>query len=130
MRPLKHLQLYFGLGGAYIGTVIWLTLTSAPPQGPLFENADKWEHLLAYGLMMAWFGQLTQQRRTRANFAMAFMALGGLLELLQGLGGVRQMELADAVANILGVWMGHWVTRDAGGRLLATLESKLPGARR
>lgn len=125
MRPLKHLQLYLGLGGAYLGAVVWVTLTSHPPQGPQFADADKWEHLLAYALMMGWFGQLAQARRLRANLALAFMALGGLLELLQGLGGVRQMELADAAANALGVWLGHYATRDAGGRLLATLEQKL-----
>jgi VanZ family protein len=124
MRPLRYLQLYLGLGGAYIGTVIWLTLTSAPPKGLDLPNADKWEHLLAYFLMMAWFGQLAEKRRTRANLALAFMALGGLLELLQGLGGVRQAELTDAIANILGVWMGHWATRGGGGRLLLTLKNK------
>jgi len=125
MRPLRYIQLYLGIGGAYIGAVVWLTLTSDPPQGPQFEHADKWEHLLAYGLMMAWFGQLAVARRTRANLAMGFMLLGGALELLQGLGGVRQMEFADAAANALGVWFGHWCTKDAGGRLLLTLEAKL-----
>lgn len=122
MRPLRLRQLYIALGGSYLGAIVYFTLTSAPPQGPDIPNLDKWEHLLAYGLLMGWFGQLAAERRLRAGLALGFMALGGVLELLQGLGGVRQAEWADAAANALGVWMGHWATRDAGGRLLAMLE--------
>jgi hypothetical protein len=122
MRPLKFLKLYIALGGLYVGAIIWLTLTPTPPAGPDLPNVDKWEHLLAYGLMMGWFGQLAANLRLRANLALSFMVLGAALELLQGLGGVRHMELADAAANALGVWMGHWVTRGRGGRLLQALE--------
>jgi VanZ family protein len=122
MRPLRFKSLYLALGIAYIGAVCWFTLTSHPPQGPDFPNADKWEHLAAYGLMMTWFGQLVQTPRLRIRLALAFVGLGVLLELLQGLGGVRHMELADAAANALGVWMGHAFTRAGGGTLLARLE--------
>lgn len=122
MRPLKHLQLYTALGGLYLGALVWLTLTPHPPQGPDLPNVDKWEHLLAYFLLIGWFGQLAQGRRLRAKLLLSFMALGAVLELLQGLGGVRHMELADATANALGAWMGHWSTRGRGGRLLERLE--------
>lgn len=123
MRPLKFLQAYLALAGAYVAFIIWLTLTATPPQGPRFDNADKWMHCLAYFLMMGCFGQLAVERRLRAGLALACMALGALLELLQGLGGVRHMELADAGANALGAWMGHWATRGRGGALLLRLET-------
>jgi VanZ family protein len=122
MRKLKHLQLYLALAGAYTAALVWLTLTATPPAGPEFQNSDKWMHLLAYFLLMAWLGQLAVERRLRANLALACMALGALLELLQGLGGVRQMEFADAGANVLGAWLGHWSTRQGGGAVLAALE--------
>lgn len=125
MRSLKYLQAYLALAGAYVAFIIWLTLTSTPPQGPQFDNADKWMHCLAYFLMMGWLGQLAVERRLRANLALACMGLGAVLELLQGLGGVRHMELADAGANALGAWMGHWATRGRGGAWLQGLEKAL-----
>lgn len=121
------MQLYLGLGGAYVGAIIYYSLIPVPPKiAPDWPYMDKWEHLVAYGLMMAWFGQLAIGRRQRANFALAFMALGGVIEILQGAMGLgRTMEFADFAADVLGVWLAHTATKDAGGRLLATLESKL-----
>lgn len=123
MRPLKHLRLYIALGGLYLGVIIHLTLTASPPQGPELPLADKWAHLAAYFLLMGWFGQLAAERRLRANLALGFMVLGALLEVLQGWGGVRQMEGADAAANALGVWLGHTATQGPLGRLLQRFEA-------
>jgi VanZ family protein len=131
MRPLKQLRLYIALGGLYLGALVYLTLTSAPPQGPQFPLADKWAHLGAYFLLMGWFGQLAVEHRAqnheahrlRANLALGFMVLGALLEGLQGLGGVRQMEFADAAANALGVWLGHTATQGPLGRMLQRFEA-------
>lgn len=123
MRPLKHLRLYIALGGLYLGALVYLTLSAAPPQGPDLPMADKWAHLAGYFLLMGWFGQLAAERRLRANLALSFMVLGALLEVLQGLGGVRQMELADAAANALGVWLGHSATQGPLGRLLQRFEA-------
>lgn len=123
MRPLKHLRLYIALGGLYLGALVYLTLSTAPPQGPDLPMADKWAHLAGYFLLMGWFGQLAVERRLRANLALSFMVLGAVLEVLQGLGGVRQMELADAAANALGVWLGHTATQGPLGRLLQRIEA-------
>lgn len=124
MHPLRHRRAYFLCGILYTALVIWLTLTSSPPSGPDVPFADKGEHFAAYGLMMAWWGQLFRAPRRRWQVACACMALGALLELLQGLGGVRQMELADALANATGVLLGLAATQGAGGRLLARFEGQ------
>lgn len=96
----------FAIGWAYLVLIIYITLTPSPPAGPEIPFADKWEHLAAYALLMAWFGWLEEAQRPRIYYAVGFCALGALLELLQGLGGVRQMELADALANATGVGLG------------------------
>lgn len=126
MRALRWIQAYVALGGLYVGAIVYLSLIPHPPKlAPDWPMIDKWEHLVAYGLMMAWFGQLAVERRLRANLALGFMALGGGIELLQGAMALgRSMEFADFAADALGVWLGHAATRDAGGRLLLTLESK------
>ncbi len=124
MRTLRYLRFYIALGGLYLGAIVYFSLSSLPPDGPQVLLSDKALHLLGYFLLMAWFGQLAQARDLRAKLALAFMALGAGLEVLQGLGGLRQMELADAAANALGVWMGHWSTRGPLGGFLQQLEAR------
>jgi VanZ family protein len=124
MRPLRRLPLYAALGLLYTAFIIWGTLTPHPPAPPDLPFIDKWEHFTAYGLMMGWWGQLLEAPAARWRACLACAALGGVLELLQGLGGVRQMELADALANAVGAGLGWYLTRGAGGRLLARLEAQ------
>ena len=126
MRNLRYLKLYLALGGCYIGFIVFECLTPVPMNVPLLHNFDKAEHLIAFGVMMGWFGQLALERRLRANLALAFMALGGGIEIAQGLMALgRTAEWNDFFADVLGVWLGHWATRQGGGALLATLEARL-----
>jgi len=75
---------------------------------------------------MGWFGQLVMDRRLKANLALAFMALGGGIEVAQGLMAAGPTAGWNGFfADCLGVWLGHWVTRRGGGSLLATLEARL-----
>jgi hypothetical protein len=111
-------------GFAYIGLILYLTLTSNPPAGPDVPYADKWEHCLAYGLMMLWFGQFLPKGRIRARWALAFVAMGGVLEILQGLGGVRHAEWADFGANATGVALGYLASAGPMGQGLAHLERR------
>ena len=126
MRPLRWIRLYIALGGLYVGAIIYFCLIPHPPKvAPDWPNVDKLEHLVAFGLMMAWFGQLAVERRLRAGLALSFMALGGLIEILQGAMALgRSMEFSDFAADMLGVWLAHWATRGGGGQLLLMLETR------
>jgi VanZ family protein len=124
MRSLRGYRYYQMIGFAYIAVIIYLTLTPNPPAGPDVPYADKWEHFLAYGLMMAWFGQFLAPGRQRWRWAAAFVAMGGLLEILQGLGGVRHAEWADFAANTTGVALGYLAALSPLGRSLAFGERK------
>lgn len=76
---------------------------------------DKVAHFMAYGALgvSAFWAQLELFRR-RWTFPIALAAYGAALEGVQGLGGVRSPELADALANAFGV-----VTAYGGAMLLA-----------
>jgi VanZ family protein len=107
------------VGWAMAGLVVWLSLKE-PGSGPELIN-DKLAHGLAYCALALWFGQLYRARR---SVALALITLGGLLELLQGLSGYRDMSLADLAADSLGVILGIGIAASWPG-LLAALDRHL-----
>jgi VanZ family protein len=84
--------------------VVWLSLTPSPPRVD-FRESDKVGHLLAYGVLMFWFGQL-YTRHTRLFYGAGFVVMGIGLEIAQNALGSRTLELADMAANTLGVLLG------------------------
>jgi len=92
--------------------VCYFSLTTAPPKIDIqFKYLDKLEHLFSYFVLMFWFAQLYQQNKIRIYYAVFFIFLGIMLEVLQGLGGVRFFEYADMLANTTGVVIGYVLTR-------------------
>ncbi len=79
--------------------------------------ADKIAHFLSYGALgaAAYWAELRLFSRRRGAAA-ALVLYGIALEVLQGLGGVRDPEIADAIANALGAASGL-----AGAAVLASL---------
>lgn len=77
--------------------------------------ADKVAHFMAYGALgaAAFWAQIDLFGR-RWTLPLALAVYGAALEGVQGFGGVRSPELADAFANFLGVVAGY-----AGAMILA-----------
>jgi len=92
-------------GWALVATVIWLSVTPQPIQTGI-DQGDKLGHLLAYGSLMFWFCVLYRPLRVRAFYAAGFIAMGIALEFVQGWLGYRSFEVADMVANTVGVVLG------------------------
>lgn len=107
MRPLKFKALWIFLGWSYVALIIYLSLIYNPPRIMEFEQSDKLKHMLAYGGMMFYFSQLIENQTLRLRHALIFVLMGALIEVLQGIGGVRSMEFLDAVANATGVGLGY-----------------------
>ena len=105
------------IGWAAVAVVIYLSVTPQPPQVDV-ESGDKIGHFLAYGSLAYWFGQF-YFHRTRAAYALGFVAMGIALEFVQGALGYRSMEVADMIANSLGAASG-W----AGATLLPLWRQK------
>jgi VanZ family protein len=110
------------MGWAMLLGVVVLSLVSV--QQPLqVQHADKLEHLLAYGMLMYWWGMVQPPRRV--NWATALALLGLALEWAQSLTAYRVMEWPDALANLAGVALALGLLKTPAGRLLARIDYEL-----
>jgi VanZ family protein len=75
------------------------------PSLPTVAVGDKIQHAGAYCLLMVWFGGLYERRR-HGVIALGLVALGVALDLLQLTTRTRTFDVADVVANSVGVLLG------------------------
>jgi VanZ family protein len=87
------------------------------------EHADKYEHLLAYGCLMYWWGMVQPARRWLWMVALPLLGLG--LEWAQTLVAYRSLEWNDALANLAGVMLAGVLLATRASRLLALADRKL-----
>lgn len=85
--------------------IIALSLTPSPPHLNV-EQGDKLGHFAAYGLVTLWFAQPYTALRQRIWLALGMVALGIALEYAQRATGYRSFEIADMIADTLGVAIG------------------------
>lgn len=120
MTFLVGARLFFAL---LFALVTYLTLTPNPDETErgfamarwlaafLLGNegmGDKVAHFMAYAALGGSAALARIRLAGRAPFAVAGLALyGAALEGLQGIGGVRSPEAADALANFLGAGAGY-----------------------
>jgi len=122
----NHAALWYATGVLLLAAVVYLSLASV--QQPVkMTGADKYEHLLAYGVLMYWWGMVQPLRRWR--WAIALALLGVVLELAQGMTPHRSMDWHDALANAAGVAIALGVLTTPAGRSLAWLDGQLPNRR-
>jgi VanZ family protein len=117
---MKFRTLWLATGWLWIAVVFYLSLMRHPPEPLSFENADKLEHMLAYCWLMLWFCQLAGLSRLR--LAVALVAMGAGIEVLQRMEGFRHFEYADMLADAAGVLLGWMLARTRLGRVLNFLE--------
>ncbi len=104
-----------------IAVVMWGELTPSPPS---FESHvwDKLLHFTAYFGLAGLATLALKSRRTLVYAVLALIALGGALEIIQGMTG-RDAEWGDELANTLGAVSGavagliflrlvDWLARD------------------
>jgi VanZ family protein len=87
-----------------VALIAWGELTPHPPQAAELIW-DKAEHFTAYFGLAAMATLALGLRRALAWALLGVIALGGLLEILQGMLG-RDMELGDFIANTIGAVAG------------------------
>ena len=124
MTTLRYRPLWVAVGFGLIAAVIYLSLTPHPPEAG-FEESDKFDHLLAYGVLMNWFSQLYAERGRRMGLALGFVAMGIALEWAQSLTGYRTADPVDALANAAGVIAGWLAAPPRLSNWLAGVERRI-----
>ena len=97
---LRWFRLWLALGICLIAGVFYFSLT--PIYMPA-EHIDKLVHASTYALMMGWFVQLYQGRRSHLLLAIGFISMGVSIEILQGFHPMRYLDVLDMLANAAGV---------------------------
>lgn len=105
------------IGWLLIFFVIFLSLVPLSVQLPDIKGGDKWGHFIAYFTITTWFCWLYQKRWVKNLYAISFIVMGGVLEVLQQFSGIRTLDVNDFHMNTLGVISGfvfsaisiHWV---------------------
>jgi len=105
LNPARLDNYWLAAGWLGVGLIAYFSLTPAPPQIGI-ENGDKLGHLAAYGLGTLWFSQPYTALRQRIVLALGMVALGIAMEYAQRATGYRSFEVADMVADALGVAIG------------------------
>lgn len=120
---LKLRFLWLTIGYALVALVVFLSLTSSPVDLELgFPLQDKLFHALAYFTLMAWFSQIYHHRFQRNMIAVVFVLMGVTLEYLQGFDPNRYFEIADMIANSIGVALGFSVALTSAKNILVRVE--------
>jgi len=92
---------------AYAMALLWLGLTARPIEVPVMSTADWLAHGLAYGtqtiLLFALVRRLAGPRSSVLLAGLGAIAFGATVEILQRFQPARYFQVADLVANAVGV---------------------------
>jgi VanZ family protein len=119
---LRYSKLWWGIGWSIIAVVIYGSLIRPDGRDVPFEVSDKLVHFSAYWLMSIWFAGVLEKRRY-PWLALALLAFGGAIELLQGaMGYGRDADWRDMIANTLGVFTALGVAYAGLGSWMVAIE--------
>jgi hypothetical protein len=121
----SHRRIWLLLGWGMVAAVAVFSLI--PLDVDLAENEDKLAHFVAYGSLAFWFGMLIEGRGRQLGVALTFVAMGVVLEFLQGLTDYRTFEIADMIANAIGATIGWGLAQTPLRNVLEWIE-RLIGA--
>lgn len=130
--PLRLAKLWISLG--WLGIIIVMVLSLIPPlPAPepsswlwslIWLYADKITHFITYFTLMGWFSQIYHSAYHRGLYLLGLSLLGVLLEILQGLGGIRTTDWRDVVSNFMGILLAWQLAKTNLAYLLVRLEAK------
>jgi VanZ family protein len=122
---MVYRKTWLAAGWLLIFLIAYVSLIPSPPSPMRFLHADKLEHLITYALLMGWFCQIYATRWQRLWLALACIAYGGIIELLQGWSGYRSADWMDLLADSLGVALGWLLSTTSLQHLLTRLDARL-----
>lgn len=123
--PFRLAAVWWSIGVLLAVTVVVLSLV--PPGGGAALLPDKLVHFSAYLVLGFWFASLALRRQWLA--LVAVIALGGLVELLQGLTSYRYSDWLDFAANTAGVAVTSLIVQFLPVNVFNWLEQRLPASK-
>jgi len=124
LDPLRLRLIWQTFGWVLVAIVTGLSLMPEPPSMPTILSWDKGQHMAAYAALMYWFGMAFTRHWRWPKFLLAW---GLLMEVIQGVGGLRTMDPYDMVANLLGVAGGMLILQTPCARFLSVLDKAIAG---
>lgn len=106
MLPLRFRKVWLGLGWLMVAFVCFGSLLPAPEMDLRPLVGDKLIHFGAYLVLTVWFGGLYGRPLNYVVIAAVLIALGLVLDMLQGMMPTRQFDLLDVLANSAGALVG------------------------
>ncbi len=94
------------IGWLLVGVVVFLSLININSAMPDVKHGDKIGHFLAYFSLMTWFAWLYRKPWVRNLYAIGFIILGGVMEILQSMTAHRMGDIEDFHVNTIGVIIG------------------------
>jgi VanZ family protein len=94
------------IGWLLVTAVVVLSLININAAMPDIKNGDKIGHFIAYFSLMTWFAWLYPKPWVRNVYAVGFIVMGGLMEVLQSFTPYRTADIEDFHVNTIGVIVG------------------------
>lgn len=130
MDVLHYRTLWLTIGWLGVGLLIYLSLTPLDHHVLTFAGGDVIEHIAAYGVVTAWFGQIYTSIKARQMIAVLLIVASPVLKLLQqAIGHFPYFEYGDVASSIAGVIAGLLVLKTPLGGALAWMDSRFPSGR-
>lgn len=127
LHPFARRRLWQGLWWLGIVGVFAACLLPAPDLPRVPEGGDKIEHALAYFVLALGAVLLHARRATLWRPALGLLAMGVLIEILQGaLTTTRSADAADALADAFGILAGLGLAWTPVRGWLLALDRRLP----
>ncbi len=119
---LKFRFIWLSIGYVLVFVVVYLSITTSPIKNLGIPYQDKISHALAYFSLMFWFAQIYHDKFQRNMIAIIFLFMGVLMEYIQSFELARTADMADILANTVGVGLGFLLAQTALKNVLVNLE--------
>lgn len=124
MPQLAYRNVWVGAGYLFLVIILTIALIKVGPIGTIMMLEDKVLHALCFMFLMVWFCGL-YARAQYLRIGILLFLYGALIEALQYLTGYRSMELADLVADVIGILAGAMLARMGLWRWCEVLEQRI-----
>lgn len=120
---MYYRQQWLALGIIYIGIILAGSLLRMPDINISYAHTDKIIHFMLYFILVGWFVQLYKSIASRLIILAGAIALGMLIEFLQGMTSYRSFDYLDGLADAIGALCAFLLAGTSFDGLLARVDS-------